>query len=202
MKNFLCCLATGLMLAACGSDQHQEERIVEEERDFSEFHLPGVDKYTAQGPERRELDPEVDAAKMALPVESDELVAAAEGIGGTGDLKVTLLWDFPADIDLHVLEPNGNEISYRNRKDSRTGGSLDVDNRTGGEGSAENIFWSNPQSGLYKVWIHYFSGSIRNGAEGSGDCNVVIFRKGQQPMTFRVPMRRKDDRKDVVSFTL
>lgn len=33
-----------------------------------------------------------------------------EDVGGDGDIKITLLWDFPGDLDLHVMQPNGEEI--------------------------------------------------------------------------------------------
>ena len=54
-----------------------------------------------------------------------DAVEAAEEIGGDGDIKITLLWDFPGDVDLHVMQPNGRELCYRNMEDSRTGGKLD-----------------------------------------------------------------------------
>ena len=63
---------------------------------------------------------------------------------GTGDVQVTLLWSGDSDMDLHVVEPNGEE-TYFSSKESSTGGSLDHDEIPScgsGTGShVENIFW-------------------------------------------------------------
>jgi hypothetical protein len=62
---------------------------------------------------------------------------------GTGDVKVTLSFDRLHDLDLHVVEPNGEEISYTNDA-SATGGQLDLDSGSHCEqtaANAENIFW-------------------------------------------------------------
>lgn len=45
---------------------------------------------------------------------------------GTGVLQVSLSWDQPNDVDLHVKEPDGTKIYYGNRLSS-SGGQLDVD---------------------------------------------------------------------------
>src|SRR5581483_1257465 len=45
---------------------------------------------------------------------------------GTGAVQVTLQWSSAADLDLHVVDPTGTEISYQQRNAS-SGGSLDVD---------------------------------------------------------------------------
>lgn len=105
-------------------------------------------------------------------VDDEEIIRQAEEVGGTGDIKVTLLWDFPADLDLHVLQPNGNEIYYSNRRDPSTGGQLDTDNTHGGRGSAENIYWQNPPHGDYLVSVVYYS--EKNNVHG-GDFSVILF---------------------------
>ena len=91
-----------------------------------------------------------------VQVDTAQAVREARNTGQTGDLKVTLLWDFYGDIDLHVMQPTGFEIYYSHPQDAVTGGALDVDNREGGEGSAENIFWPNPPKGKYQVYLHFF----------------------------------------------
>lgn len=64
-------------------------------------------------------------------------------LSGTGDVKVTLSFDRVHDLDLHVIEPNGEEISFTNDA-SATGGKLDLDSGSNCMPSAantENIFW-------------------------------------------------------------
>ena len=61
---------------------------------------------------------------------------------GTGDVQVTLGWDTVADVDLHVIDPNGDEVYWANRM-VPSGGELDLDSNAGcSEGvSNENITW-------------------------------------------------------------
>lgn len=132
----------------------------------------------------------------------DDAVRQAEQVGNNGELKITLLWDFLADIDLHVLQPNGKEIWYKNNRDSSTGGALDVDNRSGGRGAAENIFWQNPPQGQYKVALKYYGKSKDTGKMESGTCTVVVFQPGKQPKTYKVSMTQKDQVAQVCTVNL
>lgn len=133
---------------------------------------------------------------------TDTSVREAEAVGESGDLKVTLLWDFPGDIDLHVVQPNGRQIYYQHKHDRSTGGYLDVDNTAGGNGSAENVYWETPLPGTYKVFLYYYQPSSDNGQAGEGDCTVVVFRKGAAPETLRVHMSRVHEKADVTAFTI
>lgn len=134
-------------------------------------------------------------------VDTAQAVREARNTGQTGDLKVTLLWDFYGDIDLHVMQPTGFEIYYSHPQDAATGGALDVDNREGGEGSAENIFWPNPPKGKYQVYLHFFQNRSQN-VPSSGVCTVVVFLKGRDPQTYRVEMNQKGDLKKVVTINI
>lgn len=113
-------------------------------------------------------------------------IEKAETVGDKGNLKVTLLWNFPADLDLHIFEPNGNEIYYENKLDSVTGGFLDVDNREGGYGSAENIFWENPPGGEYIVYVKYYKAF--DDIPRQGNCQIVIFKGKESPVTYNIEM--------------
>lgn len=62
---------------------------------------------------------------------------------GTGDVKVTLSFDRLHDLDLHVVEPSGDQIFYE-RPGSTVGGQLDLDSGANCEPSAsnsENVYW-------------------------------------------------------------
>lgn len=121
----------------------------------------------------------------------------ADTIGHVGKLKITLLWDFPGDIDLHVEQPNGFEINYNQGSDSQTGGCLDVDNKEGGVGSVENIYWENPPHGEYVVSLVYFARV--DGVEG-GTCTVVIMCETNgtpRVESFQVDMRTANEKEKV-----
>jgi len=80
---------------------------------------------------------------------------------GAGDVQVTASWDTDADVDLHVVDPEGTEIYYGNRQ-SPSGGQLDLDSNAACAGDNvrnENISWpigTAPQ-GAYVVRVDYWS---------------------------------------------
>ena len=79
---------------------------------------------------------------------------------GTGDVQITLRWESSADLDLHVIEPDGTEIWYQDPGPTATGGQLDVDSNVGceQEASVENIFWpsGDAPSGRYTIEVTGF----------------------------------------------
>lgn len=127
------------------------------------------------------------------------IVRQAERTGNIGELKVTLLWNFQGDIDLHVAQPNGKEIFFDNRRDRSTGGYLDVDNRDGGRGSAENIYWERAEPGEYQVSVEYYGPSKTTYVAESGVCSVVIFQTGKEPQTYKVDMTAVKDKKVITT---
>ena len=83
---------------------------------------------------------------------------------GTGDVQATLRWSGDADLDLHVIDPEGVEIFYENAR-SPSGGTLDVDmvptcGETGSN-NVENVFWPEGGSipGEYQAYVVHFDGS-------------------------------------------
>lgn len=129
-----------------------------------------------------------------------ELAEAALN-SGMGTLKVTLAWNFYADIDLHAVEPNGTRIYWNDKFSSVTGGFLDVDNRYGYRGSAENIFWANPENGVYKIYLHYYGPSLHEGMEQSGVCSVTVLYLGSGHV-YRIPMSEEGQVATVTSIQL
>jgi hypothetical protein len=80
---------------------------------------------------------------------------------GTGDVQVTLSWDTDADVDLHVIEPGGEETFY-GRRQSSTGGELDLDSNAACTVDGvrnENIRWPEGRAprGTYTVRVDYWS---------------------------------------------
>jgi hypothetical protein len=79
---------------------------------------------------------------------------------GVGDVKVTLSFDPIHDLDLHVIEPGGSEISFEHPS-SASGGKLDLDsgaNCTASVANAENIYWpaGAAPTGAYRVRVQDF----------------------------------------------
>jgi hypothetical protein len=79
---------------------------------------------------------------------------------GVGDLSIQLAWSSRDDVDLHVIDPNGEEI-YWDHETSASGGQLDADANRGCEGTTtplENVFWAagTAPSGQYTVLVHLY----------------------------------------------
>jgi hypothetical protein len=49
---------------------------------------------------------------------------------GTGDVQVSVSWDAPSDVDLHVVDPQGADIYWENPT-AASGGALDLDSNAG-----------------------------------------------------------------------
>jgi len=81
---------------------------------------------------------------------------------GTGDVQVNITWDSRADVDLHVVDPLGEEV-YWAHKAAVSGGTLDLDSNAGcgSDGPrAENVFWASgliAPRGEYLVRVDYWS---------------------------------------------
>lgn len=99
---------------------------------------------------------------------TDSIKERVKAAGGNveGELRVSLSWSNFDDLDLHVVEPNGNSINFNSFKFPRKApstGVLDVDMNAGSGTSrnpVENIVWtdkSRMQNGKYKVVVHNFA---------------------------------------------
>ena len=102
---------------------------------------------------------------------------------GTGDVQVTLSWDADSDVDLHVIDPAGEEIFYAHRL-SASGGELDLDSNADCDIDGvrnENITWpvGRAPRGTYTVRVDYWSScnvaSTNYTVRVNGGGNVQIF---------------------------
>lgn len=81
---------------------------------------------------------------------------------GTGQLQISLSFDTPKDVDLHVIEPNGEHVYYGNYV-SENGGELDLDSNAGCNldyVNNENITYSEDafvEAGTYTVYVDLWS---------------------------------------------
>ena len=152
------------------------------------------------------LNSPVSAATLALTVDEDvdvdELlarIAVAAGAGGslgayddapiavittvgTGDVQVSVSWDTPADVDLYVVDPTGEELYYGSRVGEN--GELDLDSNascSGPDKRNENVTFPEPAPrGTYTVRVNYW-----DSCDASSTSYVVTVRvRGQQTRTF------------------
>lgn len=101
---------------------------------------------------------------------------------GAGDVQVSVSWDAESDVDLHVVQPDSEEVYYGNDT-SAAGGKLDLDSNAGcsiDHVKNENITYANPPSGTYTVRVDYYD------ACGVTSTNYVVTvrRKGHPTETF------------------
>jgi len=97
-------------------------------------------------------------SSCGLSAASNEILVFV--VGFTSDVQVSVSWDSPTDVDLHVVEPGGTEIYYGNSTSS-SGGQLDVDSNPACSidgRQIENIRWSRAPAGTYTVRVDYWSG--------------------------------------------
>ena len=77
---------------------------------------------------------------------------------GSGPITVTLTWGAEPDVDLHVYEPDGTHVDYRQM--SGVSGYLDVDDVTSYGPEHYYVFSCDSlETGTYQVGLNYFRGS-------------------------------------------
>ena len=79
---------------------------------------------------------------------------------GSGDVRISLMWNNRNDLDLHVVEPRGEEIFYLHRE-SESGGLLDIDMNAGPpfrNPAVENVYWPDRAAppGNYRVYVNHY----------------------------------------------
>jgi hypothetical protein len=80
---------------------------------------------------------------------------------GTGDVQVSISWDSESDVDLHVVDPSGEDIFYGNDV-AASGGTLDLDSNAACQIDGtknENVTFPTGQAprGTYIVRVDYWS---------------------------------------------
>ncbi len=103
-------------------------------------------------------------------------------VGADGNPRFNLYFtnEEQVDMDLHVIDPGGEEV-YWNNTSSASGGNLDVDclcTRCS-QGPSENIYWPDgaAPTGTYTFWAQYYGAC--DGNEGaSSEFFVRVVRNG------------------------
>ncbi len=109
-------------------------------------------------------------------------VAATVVSVGTGELQVSVSWDAPSDVDLHVLDPDGDEVFYGSPAVA-SGGELDLDSNAAcfiDNVNNENITWATAPDGTYTVRLDYFADC----EVAESNYAVTVQRAGRDPETF------------------
>jgi hypothetical protein len=103
---------------------------------------------------------------------------------GSGDVQVSVAWNSAADVDLHVVDPSGEEIYYGSRA-SESGGELDLDSNAAcasDQPRNENTVWPTGEAplGTYTVRLDYWDSCDAL----QTDYVVTVWVKGQEPKVF------------------
>jgi hypothetical protein len=99
---------------------------------------------------------------------ADSIKERVKKAGGKVDgfFRASLSWSNFDDLDLSVVEPDGNRIYFRDKYNPLTGGQLDVDMNAGDRRSrqpVENITYAKKEqmpSGSYVIMVHQYRPSI------------------------------------------
>lgn len=118
---------------------------------------------------------------------------------GTGDVQVSLSWDAASDVDLHVVDPNGDEIYYGNQE-LPSGASLDIDSNADcaidGK-QVENVTYPSGKAphGTYTVRVDYY----KSCGVAASHYAVTVHVKGKSPQSFTGTLTGTGDLGDVGS---
>lgn len=99
------------------------------------------------------------------------------------DITIRLDWNKHSgntDIDLHVVDPSGEEIYYRHMN-SASGGWLDRDDTVGP--GPEHIRWEEAPAGTYKIYVHYYPNNDPDKSIVSYKVSVTAAGVTYQPKT-------------------
>ena len=111
------------------------------------------------------------------------------------DLRIILSWDADeTDIDIHVLEPNGEEAFYGHRRTSQ-GGFVGEDVTTGY--GPEEYLRKDADSGVYKVLSNYFA-SHQQALTGAAIVTATVYtnwaRKDERRQTLTLRLDKPKDK--------
>ena len=119
-----------------------------------------AEEYTKKGLAASQALKECCNCNPGLSINDNEIDELRRDYGGsTGEVTITLAWQTIDDLDLHIVEPGGEEIYFKN-KTSSSGGTLDVDKNADEDlisNPIENVFYvSKPPTGKYGVYVYYY----------------------------------------------
>jgi hypothetical protein len=134
---------------------------------------------------------------------SGELASRLQREGAkTGDVQISLMWNNFNDLDLHCIDPPGEQIFFGHKR-SRSGGELDVDMNATlplSDKPVENIYWprGGAPAGKYQVFVNHYA---NHGSPDPTDyrCEVGVQGKVQK---FAGSLAHGDPPRLVYEFTI
>lgn len=128
----------------------------------------------AQQVKNRQQDPspqvpeDEDTIFGKMPISPERLRQIRNSIE-KGDVEIGLVWRNHNDLDLHCIDPSGEEI-YFYHKESRSRGTLDLDANAGVpylDEPAEHIRWKEGEApaGHYRVFVQFYANHMDGGGE-------------------------------------
>jgi uncharacterized protein YfaP (DUF2135 family) len=131
----------------------------------------------ANSPPGRDKGQESNNAGLPAEPGAGDVKRAQERGAHAGKLQIILTWGDRSDLDLHVVCPNGGEISHSSK--NSCGGHLDVDANSGAETMSatpvEHVFFDDPAPGTYRVVVDPYS--VREGPESH--YRITVRQEGQ-----------------------
>lgn len=153
--------------------------------------------------EIQQIDSQIEANKQAI--ETIKKSAEIQTEGGRGSLKINLKWSTKDDLDLHVIDPDKQEIWYSDKKKTCQGslGQLDVDTNAGSPyktNPQENIYWdSKAPLGVYEVKVVYYA---QHDNKDNINFTVTVYPEKGEVKTFTGVMRTVNEVKNVTRFKI
>lgn len=123
--------------------------ILGDNRDFWTNHYFGPSYFDDSLPSRNRIDQGVTNLFNTLEYPT--------ALGAEGALRATLTWGSQPDMDLHVFEPDGTQIYYRNLRGAI--GTLDHDDTSSFGPENYVVSCDAVSEGQYRVGVNYYSGS-------------------------------------------
>ena len=174
-----------------------EEEIVQEE--ILEEEVVDDEPQPVDLPSAPDLD---NAEVIGTEIEAEQEDVFAERLGregaASGEVQVSLIWFNKNDLDLSVVCPSGERISFDN-KISNCGGRLDIDmNETGNsEEPVENVFWEkDAPKGRYRVFVEHFE---KHDSTDVTEFNILVSVEGN-PREFKGQISSGDPPQEVCFF--
>lgn len=131
---------------------------------------------------------------------ADSIKERVKSAGGCIDayFRASLAWQNTDDLDIHIIEPNGNKIYYGKKLSRNTNAKLDVDANAGEapitRTPVENIVYPNKNymlSGEYKIYVHNYNQreSIDTGFEIE-----LAYNKEEIQLSYNKPIKNEEKR--------